>query len=138
MISISVGEILQGWDDDPSDARIYLVRDGKLVFFVGVLEQSILDHLLEHFGVVVGGPPADRLGRLMLDNAPSSNGWVVDLLSLADCEPIVREVQPMVRRVDAARLCFAWSIITGRVWWRRIIRSRWSCRRGIKNEKIAN
>ena len=42
----------------------------------------------------------------MLDNAPSSNGWVVDLLSLADCEPIVREVQPMVRRVDAARALF--------------------------------
>jgi hypothetical protein len=103
MISISVGEILQGWDKVPTGARIYIVRDGDLVFYVGVLERPILDHLLEHFGVVVGGPPADRLGRLMLDNAPSSNGWMVDLLSLVDSEPIVREVQPMVRRVDAAR-----------------------------------
>ena len=31
---------------------------------------------------------------------------MVDLLSLADCEPIVREVQPMIRRVDAARALF--------------------------------
>ena len=106
MKSVSVGEILQGWEEDPAGARIYMVRDGDLVFYVGVLERSILDHLLENFGVVVGGPPADRLGRLMLDNAPSSNGWVVDLLSLADCEPIVREVQPMARRVDAARALF--------------------------------
>jgi hypothetical protein len=103
MISISVGEILRGWDEGHIDARIYMVRDDSLVFYAGVLERSILDHLLEHFGVVVGGPPADRLGRLMLDNTPSSNGWVVDLLSLADCEPIVREVQPMIRRVDVAR-----------------------------------
>ncbi len=103
MISISIGEILQGWDEDPIDARIYLVRDGDFVFYVGVLVRSILDHVLVHCGLVDGGPPADRLGRVMLDNAPSSNGWVVDLLSLEDCEAFVREVQPMIRRVDAAR-----------------------------------
>jgi hypothetical protein len=106
MISVSVGEIPQGWDEGPADTRIYLVRDDSLVFYIGILGRSILNHLLEHFGVVVGGPPADRLGRLILDNAPSSSGWVVDLLRLADCEPIVRKVQPMIRRVDAARALF--------------------------------
>ena len=74
MISISVGEILQGWDEDTSNARIYLVRDDSLVFYAGVLERSILDHLLEHFGLGDGGTQVDRLGRLILDNAPSSHG----------------------------------------------------------------
>jgi hypothetical protein len=90
MISVSVGEILQGWDEDPFDTRIYLIRDDKFVFFVGVLEGAILDHVLRHCGLVYNGPPADRVGRLILDNAPSSNGWVVDLLSLENCAPIIR------------------------------------------------
>jgi hypothetical protein len=62
--------------------------------------------LLIQCGLADGGPAADRLGRLILDNQLSSNSWVVDLLSLADCEPIVRELQPMIRRVDAARALF--------------------------------
>jgi len=106
MISISVGEILQGWDDNTFDDRIYLVRDANLVFYVGVLESSILDHLLDHCGLVDNGPPAGRLGKLILDNASSSNGWVVDLLSLEDCELIIREVTPMTKRVDAAQALF--------------------------------
>lgn len=106
MISISVGEILQGWDEDPADTRIYLVRDGDFVFFVGVLERSIVDHVLEHCGLVDNSPPADRLGRLILDNAPSSNGWMVDLLSLEACKLIVREVTRLYRRLDAARALF--------------------------------
>jgi hypothetical protein len=106
MISISVGEILQGWDEDYPEDRIYMVRDDKLVFYVGVLERSISDHLMDHFGVVVGGLPADRLGRLMLENAPSSNGWVVDLLSLADCEPIVKKVTSLYRRLHPAWAVF--------------------------------
>ena len=59
MISLSVGEILQGWDEDIIDARIYMVRDDKLVFFVGVLERSILEHMLEHCRLVDNGPPAN-------------------------------------------------------------------------------
>jgi hypothetical protein len=106
MISISIGVILQGWDNDPFDARIYLIRDDDLVFFVGVLEGAILKHLLRHCGLVDNGLPSDRVGRLILDNAPNSNGWVVDLLSLEDCEPIVREVMPLVKRVDAGRASF--------------------------------
>jgi hypothetical protein len=38
----SLGEILQGWDEDPSDNRIYSVRDSGLVFFVGILKGLIL------------------------------------------------------------------------------------------------
>jgi hypothetical protein len=106
MISTSVGEILQGWDGDPADTRIYLVRDDQVVFYVGVLVRSILDHMLEHGGLLDNGRPADQLGRLILDNAPSSNGWVVDLLNLEDCEPIVREVTPLYRRLDATRAVF--------------------------------
>jgi len=103
MISFSLGEILQGWDGDPSDARIYMIRDDKFVFYVGVLERTILDYVLEHCGLVDNGPPADSLGKLILDNAPISNGWVVDLLSLEDCEPIIKEVTPLYKRVNAAR-----------------------------------
>jgi hypothetical protein len=77
MISLSIGDILLGWDNDTSNARIYLIRDDKLVFYVGVLEGTILDDLLRHFGLVYNGQPADRVGRLILENAPSSDGWVV-------------------------------------------------------------
>jgi hypothetical protein len=106
MISVFIGEILQGWDADPSDARIYLIRDDKLVFFVGVVEGAILDHVLRHCGLVYNGPPADKVGRLLLDNAPSSNGWRADLLSLEDCEPVVRLIMPMYKRVDAERALY--------------------------------
>jgi hypothetical protein len=76
------------------------------VFFVGILEDKILAQLLKHYGLVDNGPPVDRLGKLILDNAPSSNGWEVDLLSLEDCEPIVREVTPLYKRLDTARAVF--------------------------------
>jgi hypothetical protein len=108
MISISVGEILQGWDENPLDARIYLVRDDNLVFFLGVLDRSILDHLLEHCGLVDNVSPADKLGRLILDNAPSSNGGWWICLGLEDYEPIVREVQPITGGWMLPGLCSAW------------------------------
>jgi hypothetical protein len=110
MISISIGQVLQGWAGDTGGARIYLIVDDKLVFYAGVLKRSILDHLLEHCGLADNGQPADRLGRVILDNAPSSNGWGVDLLSLEDCEPIVREVTPLCRRLDAAWALFCLTI----------------------------
>jgi hypothetical protein len=74
MISLSLGEVLNGWNSNPGDSRIYMVRDGNLVFYVGILELSILDHLMEHCGWAVKGLPADRVGKVILDNAPSSNG----------------------------------------------------------------
>jgi hypothetical protein len=106
MYSISIGEILYGWNGDYRGARIFLIRDDKLVFFVGLLQRTILDNLLKHCGLIENGPPADRLGKLILDNSPSSNGWMVDLLSLEDCEPIVREVMSLYRWLDAARVLF--------------------------------
>jgi hypothetical protein len=41
--------------------------------------------------------PRTGWDELILDNAPSSNGWLVDLLTLKDCEPIIKEVTPMYR-----------------------------------------
>ncbi len=65
MITLSIDEILQGWDGNAGDSRIYLIRDDKLVFFVGILKRTILDYVLEHCGLVGNGRPADRLGRVI-------------------------------------------------------------------------
>ncbi|MBE3145520.1 MAG: hypothetical protein IMZ61_16585 [Planctomycetes bacterium] len=73
---------------------------------MGQLEHNNVDHILEHCGLADDGEIPDRLGQLILDNAPSSNGWLVDLLDLKDCEPIIREVTPMSTRVDSAQALF--------------------------------
>jgi hypothetical protein len=65
------------------------------MFFVGILQRTILGHVLEHYGLVECGTSPDKLGKLILDNGPRSNGWVVDLLSPEDCKPIIREVTPL-------------------------------------------
>ena len=106
MVSISIGEILVGWEGNPAGARIYLIRDDKIVFYIGLLQWPILDHLREHCWLGEGGWPADKVGKVILDNAPSSNGWTVDLLSLEDCDPIIKEVQPLIKRIDAARALY--------------------------------
>ena len=100
MISLFLGEVLNGWNGNSGDSRIYMVRDDNLVFYVGKLEHSIVDHILEHCGLADSGATPDRLGQLILDNAPSSNGWLVDLLNPEECEPIVSEVTPMYKRPD--------------------------------------
>jgi len=72
MISLSLGEVLHGWNGDPGDSRIYMVRDGNLVFYVGKLEHSIVDHILEHCGLADSGETPDKLGQLILDTAMSA------------------------------------------------------------------
>ena len=106
MISLSLGEVLNGWNGNPGDFRIYMVGDGNLVFYVGKLERSIVDHILEHCGLEDNGRTPDRLGQLILDKAPASNGWLVDLLDLKDCEPIIKAVTPMSKRLDSAQALF--------------------------------
>ena len=106
MISLSLGEALHGWNGNSLDSRIYLIRDGKLVFYVGKLERSIVDHILEHCGLADNGETPDRLGQLILDNSPSSNGWLVELLDLKDCEPIIKAVTPISKRIDSAQALF--------------------------------
>jgi hypothetical protein len=80
-----------------------MVRDDNLVFYVGKLERSIVDHILDHCGLQDSSRTPDRLGQLILDNAPSSNGWLVDLWDLKDCEPIIKEGSPMYRRPDVIK-----------------------------------
>jgi hypothetical protein len=83
-----------------------MVRDGNLVFYVGKLKRSIVDHILGHCGLEDNGRTPDRLGQLILDNTPSSNGWVVDLLDLKDCESIIKAVTLMSKRVNSAQALF--------------------------------
>jgi serine/threonine protein phosphatase PrpC len=107
MISLSLGKVLNGWNGNPGDSRIYMVRDGNVVFYVGKLERSIVDHILDHCGLEDSSRTPDRLGQLILDSTPSSNGWLVDLLNLEDCAPIIREVTPMYKRLDTGKAEFA-------------------------------
>ena len=57
MNSLSLGEVLKGWNGNPGDFRIYIVRDGNLVFYVGKLGRSIVDHILEHCDLVDNDTP---------------------------------------------------------------------------------
>jgi hypothetical protein len=106
MISLFLGEVLNGWNGNPGDSRIYMVRDGNLEFYLGKLERSIVDLILEHCGLEDSSRAPDRLGQLILDNEPLSNGWLVDLLDLNDCEPIIKEVTPMYKWLDSAQALF--------------------------------
>jgi serine/threonine protein phosphatase PrpC len=64
MISLSLGEVLHGWNGNPGDSRIYMIRDGKLVFYVGKLECSIVDHIIEHCGLEDSIRTPDRLNKI--------------------------------------------------------------------------
>lgn len=101
MNTFTVGAILNSTTPDTPGARVYVLRDGRAVFYVGVSSNNVTDRVLEHCGRGTWGKLPDNVGRFILDNAPRSHKWQVDLLTLEDCAPYVKKYNRNFQRWDA-------------------------------------
>lgn len=96
MITSTVGDLADGRLDDLDTRghRLYLVRDGETVLYVGQSRDPI-DRLFGHFGYGTWGMRGpSRLGQLIMANLPEARAWVIDILTPADCEPIMQASRP--------------------------------------------
>jgi hypothetical protein len=99
MITITIADVLDDTAPILIPYKLYLIRDSDVVFYVGKTGQYVIDRLLGHLGKGAWswaeGP--SYLGRLVLDNLPESRDWQVDLRTIAECEPLVKEVFPSLK-----------------------------------------
>jgi hypothetical protein len=92
MITITIRELCQ-WDRDGEAPEfvgpysIYRFRDGDFILYVGKTERNIAERLWEHIGL--GGQT--QLTPLIEDNIPESLDWQVDLYTVTDCFPFIKE-----------------------------------------------
>jgi hypothetical protein len=89
MITLPLGELLNDSTIDSGEACVYVVRDGKTVFYVGLSTRNVINRILDHCGLSAQAGLPDSLGRLIFDNAPDSGAWQVELLTLADCSRLL-------------------------------------------------
>jgi hypothetical protein len=95
MITVTVGDILDDKGPEWQDAmghRLYMVRDGEVVFYIGQ-SGNPLERILTHIGQ---GPwnwsqGPSPLGDLIMANLPASRGWQVDLMTPDECKPLVED-----------------------------------------------
>ncbi|MEZ4594132.1 MAG: hypothetical protein R3D55_23770 [Chloroflexota bacterium] len=85
MITVTVGTILAKNITDTLGHLIYVVRDDRLIFYVGQSRRDVLTRFGEHL------QKPSRLGQLIQLNAPASHEWAVDFYALADCAAFVRQ-----------------------------------------------
>ena len=109
MIEATVGDLLDGtlWDirrdhigemPDLADTfavddwqarhpKVYVVRDGDVVFYVGQSDDPV-DRLLAHAGLGAWGhlTGTSSLGRTIEDNLPSARGWTIELWTVQECK----------------------------------------------------
>lgn len=72
--------------------RLYLVRDGDVIFYVGQ-SGSPLDRLQEHLGKASRSyNHPSSLGRLIIDNHPDSDDWTYELYTPEDCIQFMEKV----------------------------------------------
>ena len=78
MIGTTIGAILDGEyvGLDPSH-RLYVVRDGATVFYVGQSKRGAVNRVLEHLGRGQF-PHLDLLGLVVKANLPGALNWVVE------------------------------------------------------------
>lgn len=107
MITITIEDLLHSRLPDEyyqATYHIYIVRDGATMLYVGKAErQSVYERLLQHlaantasdFYSQVSGP--SELGQFIRANAPQSNHWHVDMLTLDECRHFAK---PSARRIS--------------------------------------
>ncbi len=64
---------------------LYVVRDDRLIFYVGQSRRDVITRFWEHLQA------PSHLGRLIAVNKPASEQWLVDFYTLADCEQFVQQ-----------------------------------------------
>jgi len=88
MLEFTIEKALEG-DIDTNDHYLYLYRDGSTVLYIG-RSSSPLQRLYEHLGKGDFRDIPSHVGKTIIDNLPLSLSWSLLLLTLADCEPLVR------------------------------------------------
>jgi hypothetical protein len=90
-----------------SEYRLYVVGDRETTLYVGQTFTGIASRLEEHVNGSQGIPDGNlyaknpsALGRLIRDQAPTSDAWTVDLYKLRDCREIVKKHFPKVDPED--------------------------------------
>lgn len=103
----TIRAILDGQARAPGH-RLYLVRDGATVFYVG---QSVdpVERVRGHLGLgELAFAGTDRLGYFIEDNLPGAQAWQVILYTLEDCQAYLGawDVQEAEERlIELARPC---------------------------------
>jgi len=92
MLEFTIEKALEG-DIDTNDHYLYLYRDGSTVLYIG-RSSSPLQRLYEHLGKGDFRDIPSHVGKTIIDNLPLSLSWSLLLLTLADCEPLVRLHRP--------------------------------------------
>ncbi len=85
MQSVTIEAILKKQITNALGHLIYVVRDEKLVFYVGQSRRDVIMRFWEHLQA------PSRLGQLIALNTPASHQWSVDFYALADCTAFVRQ-----------------------------------------------
>lgn len=89
-------------------ANIYIVRDGKTIFYIGKSNADIIDRVKSHFGFGDRFPGCSaHLYSLMIDNIPQSGKWKIDFLTIDDCS---RRLKRKFSSVEDAEIAMIYSI----------------------------
>ena len=92
MLDLTLEKALEG-NADTSDHYLYIYQAGPTILYIG-RSTSPLQRLYEHLGQGDFHNAPSSLGRTILDNLPFSLNWRLLLLTIADCEPFVRQHRP--------------------------------------------
>jgi hypothetical protein len=92
MLEFTIEKALEG-NIDTTDHYLYLYRDESTVLYIG-RSTSPLQRLYEHLGKGEFRDIPSPLGKTIIVNLPLSLGWSLLLLTIADCEPLVRLHRP--------------------------------------------
>lgn len=106
MLTITLGKILD--NNAPSMAfrpGIYVIRENDTVLYVGKSERSVGQRIQEHCTPRRFSGALDALGAFVRDTMPNSLELEVDILSVAECNTIVKalaktekEIEPLMIR----------------------------------------
>ncbi len=83
MKTIAVADILDKRFEPEVGHVVYVVRNGRLLFYIGQSKRDLVVRFREHL------QKPSRLGRLINKNKPASLSWSIDFYTLADCRPFV-------------------------------------------------
>jgi len=93
MTKTTVGELLDGELDDLDTMYhdLYIVRDAKVVFYVGK-SRDVIGRLLGHYGRGTWGrgKGKSQLGLFIERNLPQSRSWAIELLTEKDAHDVVQ------------------------------------------------
>lgn len=89
MLTVTVRDFLQGKLDHVEMQGIYLFRAGDDVLYVGC-SVDLIERIYAHLKGVSSG-----IGDLVYNNMPASKDWLVDLMEVEECSPVVQQFYPL-------------------------------------------